>query len=247
LSRRYANPPVIEALCEVYFRGSAWDATVPGTFYQRVRERFPKKGETRDFEIEVGFSPAALSTKAAHPELRSQFSREDGSRMIQLRRDLIVVNQLRPYPHFEEWRPEVVEGVRNYRELANPAGIAQIGVRYLNRIEVPSDTVKMEDYFQLYPEIPAQLGAMHGSFMMRVQIPALHEDHQLIVTFGSATAPQAGGSTAWLLDLYDIVASAEYPQIDAFEKPLDEAHENIERAFESIITDATRALFGEIS
>ena len=31
--RRYQRPPIVEALCEVYFTGSQWDSTVPGLFY----------------------------------------------------------------------------------------------------------------------------------------------------------------------------------------------------------------------
>ncbi len=41
LDRRYRKSPVIEALCEIYFSGSAWDETVPGAFYERWKNEFP--------------------------------------------------------------------------------------------------------------------------------------------------------------------------------------------------------------
>ena len=53
--------------------------------------------------IAVKEGDAAQETKVVAGESRSQFSREDGSQMIQVASDLVVVNQLRPYPAFEEW------------------------------------------------------------------------------------------------------------------------------------------------
>ncbi|RMH08650.1 MAG: hypothetical protein D6704_02710 [Nitrospirae bacterium] len=41
--RRYRKPPVIEALCEIYFAGSSWDETIPGAFYQQIKDDYPKK------------------------------------------------------------------------------------------------------------------------------------------------------------------------------------------------------------
>lgn len=240
MRRRYRNPPVVEALCEVYFDQSKWDTTVPGLFYDRVRDRFPKKRQISDVQIEVSLSPDHLATKADRSQQRSRFSREDGSRMLQVGPDLVVVNQLRPYPQFEEWRPDVLEAVDLYRELASPRSISKVGVRYINRIDIPASQFAMEDYFALYAQIPDQLGGSHGSFMIRVEIPPRNERHRLLVTFGSAPRPQPGPSL--MLDLYDTVAP-DAGTNGAIEACLDQAHENIELAFESIITDTTRALF----
>ncbi|MBI4566163.1 MAG: TIGR04255 family protein [Planctomycetes bacterium] len=53
--RKYRNPPVIEALCEIYFAESAWDDTIPGRFYERVRDRFPSTKQIEIHEAEVSF------------------------------------------------------------------------------------------------------------------------------------------------------------------------------------------------
>lgn len=242
MKRQYLNAPVIEALCEVYFRESEWDTTIPGIFYERVSDEFPNKSERMGVEIELSLAAEVLATRTRHPEPRSQFSRSDGSRMLQIGRDLLVVNQVRPYPHFGKWRPAVLDAVSLYEELAKPKGVERIGMRYINRIEIPGETLEMAEYFGLYPEIPERIGSSHGAFMMRVEVPSVHERHQLMVTFGSAPQ-QTKGSRAFLLDLYDMVVPTT--PIGSVEEYLDEAHENIERLFESIITDSTRTIFGE--
>ncbi len=43
LERSYREPPVVEALCEIYFADSTWDDTVPGTFYEEIKDEFPVK------------------------------------------------------------------------------------------------------------------------------------------------------------------------------------------------------------
>jgi len=45
MGHKYPNPPVIEALCEIYTTGSARDPTAPGLFYERVRDRFHRRGQ----------------------------------------------------------------------------------------------------------------------------------------------------------------------------------------------------------
>ena len=246
MRRRYRNPPVTEALCEVFYRGSEWDLTIPGEFYEHFRERFPKKRQRSEVEIQVQVGPGMPSAFTKPMEPRSQFEQEDGTRLLQVGRDLVVVNQLKPYPSFDEWRPVVLEAAGLYQELARPAAIARIGVRYINQIQVPESAFKMEHYFQLHPEIPAALGPGHGRFMMRVEIPPLHKGHLLVVTFGSA--PSDGESSqALMLDLYDMVTEPGEADVSDLDEHLAEGHDNIERAFESIITDAARELFQEIT
>jgi len=53
--RKYRKPPVVEALCEIYFAGSNWDETVPGRFYDRVKDNFPVKRQR-----EIGQVPTSV-------------------------------------------------------------------------------------------------------------------------------------------------------------------------------------------
>ncbi len=223
---RYPNPPVVEALCEVFLRGSAWDPTVPGLFYERVRANYPKRGQ-----------------QDIPDEPQARFVRDDGSRMIQLARNLLVVNQLQPYPRFEDWRPEVLSALDVYREVATPTGIDRIGLRYINRVSIPAKAADMKEYFRLYPEIPDEFGAGQGAFMVRVEVEAKPANHSLVVTLGSAPPNPEGGS-AFMLDLYETVVPRNGADFDSAASLIDEAHANIERVFENLITDAARALFG---
>lgn len=153
----------------------------------------------------------------------------------------MVVNQLRPYPQFEEWRPEVPRAVDVYRELAKPAGVDRLGLRYINRVVVAETQFPMERYFRIHPQVPRELGASHGPFMLRLDLPASSGEHRLLITFGSA--PSDAGTTAFILDLYDMVGIGPKEGFASLERRIDEAHANVEKAFEGAIIDSARALF----
>jgi uncharacterized protein (TIGR04255 family) len=243
--RHYKQPPIVEALCEIYLAGSRWDLTVPGLFFERVREDYPQKAELAGVGIEVQLRPDQAETRSLPVDSRMRFMKADSSRMLQLTRDLLVVNQLRPYPRYEDWRQEVHRAINIYRELASPAGIDRIGVRYINRINLPGPLVRMEDYFRIYPELPQELGAAHGAFMLNLVLSAA-TPHQLQLTLGTAPAEQPG-SMGFLLDIYDVAALGGRDAFGEVPGLLDQAHANIVHTFENTITAALRSRFGEIT
>jgi len=241
--RRYRKPPVVEALCEIYLTDSVWDDTVPGQFYDWVKQDFPVKRQREIQEGQISFSTAgeaAAGVRRLAPWV--QFVTESEDRMIQLARDLLVVNQLRPYPHFEYWEPAIYSALEVYRELAKPAAVARLGVRYINRVVIPERPLRMQDYFTLYPRLPQEMGDEHGGFLVRVEVPVKANDHTVFVTFASAPTDDPG-EAAFLLDFYDLFQPSEPFALEAIQCPIKTAHENIITVFEGSITDTLRTLF----
>jgi len=242
--RKYKNPPVVEALCEIFFSSSKWDSTLPGLFFDKIKDIYPQKRELEQMGVEVSISREIQGSKVMRGGQRIQFIKEDGSQLIQIEKDLLVVNQLKPYPRFEDWKPVIDNMLNLYVQLTEPQSVRRVGIRYINRIIIPESKFKMEDYFYLYPEVPQSLEAIHGRFMMRLEIPPKHKGHLLVITFGTAPTDSPETSTE-MLDLYDIFALPQPLAISAVDKYIIEAHENIETAFENSITDRTRELFEE--
>ncbi len=244
MGKKYKNPPVVEALCEIFFDGSHWDSTLPGLFFERIKGDYPKKKELEQIGVEVNVSKDIQGSRIMRGNQRIQFIKDDGSQLVQIEKNLLVVNQLRPYPRFEDWKPVIDEMLAIYTDLAKPNNIKRIGIRYINRVTIPSDKFKMEDYFRLYPEVPKSLGAVHGKFMMRLEIPPKNKGHLLVITFGTAPADSPEVS-AEMFDLYNICTMSMPSSLTQVNKCIMESHENIETAFESSITDKARVLFEE--
>jgi len=138
LDRKYEYPPVIEALCEIFFVESEWDETVPGRFYDLVKTDFPIKRQIEVQSAEMEFNRGARVTAGVQTRVpRMQFVSKENDRILQIDKDLLVVNQLRPYPRFRDWRPEIGKALSNYRGLTGTRIISHISLRYINRIEIP--------------------------------------------------------------------------------------------------------------
>jgi uncharacterized protein (TIGR04255 family) len=244
LERRYNRPPVVEALCEVYFSGSHWGPSVDDRFHERVRGEFPQKSQMEQIGFEVQLGPGQAGTRALPVEPRWRLAKEDQSRFLQLSRDLLVVNQLRPYPHYEEWSELAHRSIEAYRQVASPAGVTRLGLRYINRLDIPltAPIVRMEDYFHIYPHIPSSLGDTHGPFMLQLVMIPLRSGHNLTLTLATGP-PQRQGFLSFLLDLYEVVELGGREVFGDLRRWLDDAHENIVNTFENTITAASRELF----
>ena len=241
--RSYRKPPVVEALCEIYFAGSIWDDTIPGAFYERIKHEFPKKQqrEIQQAQITLGQGTASAGVQTLPP--RIQFVSQSGNKMVQVAENLLVVNQLRPYRHFEEWERAVYVALKEYKSAASPQRVSRIGIRYINRIEIPGTRVSMEDYFTIYPQLSKSLGNTHRSFLVRVEVPQADQGHTVLITFGSSEPPQAiGDKLLFMLDLYDIAELNIPPNESEVRAQIRQAHGNVGRAFEDSITDRLRVL-----
>ncbi len=243
MRREYSNPPIMEAACQLIFEGSIWDPTIPGQFYDKIKHTYPLKRAIQKMGLEVNLAGPPTTQFRKEGDLM-RFVNEKEARIVQLSRDLLIVNQQRPYPaSFELWKPAIIEMFEHYRALTAPKRLAGLSLHYLNQIVIPGFQVNLPEYFQVFPRIPQALED-HGNFFLRLEAVPEHLQHKLIITFGSAPSADPGNSPH-ILDIFD---QHEFPDESGFitlAGKLDEAHENIQSAFEHSITDRARALFGK--
>jgi uncharacterized protein (TIGR04255 family) len=127
---KYTNPPIIEALCEFQFLPSQeWDMTLPGLLYQEIKEEFPNKRQQTGVGIQFRPTEKGIEHKVEQAPPRIQFHRKDKTALVQVAPDLLVINQLAPYPAWTTFKPKIAEIFNKYIALANPKGFKRIGLR----------------------------------------------------------------------------------------------------------------------
>jgi uncharacterized protein (TIGR04255 family) len=242
----FENPPLIEVMCEFRFNaGLPWDWTVPGLVYSRVRHDFPDKHEQPAFELEL---PAGVLSPPINNVSRVQFLRKDRSALLQVGPNLLTVNHLRPYPTWQRFRALIAEQLEVYRNVAQPKSIQRIGLRYINRIEVPQlepgIPIEIEHYLIAAPGLPETLkGRTLVNFGQRVEID-IREAKGILVLQSSSVLPESEGNVAFLLDLDFITANGTDTDLADAMLWVERAHARIEEAFLACITAASRRLFG---
>ena len=244
MSRRYKNPPIVEALCEFQFiPGQPWDMTIPGILYEKIKEEFPEKQQPMGFGI--GFQPkeGRIEQKIEMTQ-RMQFLRSDKTALVQVGPDLLVTNHLKPYPTWDIFKPLILRNLEIYREIANPKGFKRIGLRYINKIDFTAKSIELSEYFNYYPFIPTDLPQMHEAFNVRVEIPYEGGHDRLLLTLARAM-PQKPDILSIMLDLDYIMAIPEGLSFDQASDWIEKAHTTVENAFESCITEKSKSLFEE--
>src|SRR4051794_36488673 len=100
---KYPNPPIQEAICEIHF---SVQEPLPQEQLEQLKEvwaaEYPnqKLAEENSLKVEVG--PERVQVDHNPMGHRLVCRSEDGTRLVQLSGRFLAVNQLRPYPGWEE-------------------------------------------------------------------------------------------------------------------------------------------------
>jgi uncharacterized protein (TIGR04255 family) len=258
--RRYENPPVIEAVAR--FRWSepiAWNVTIPGVLLEHLRDLYP--GETKGqailqagmfsgaegAEVGSGLAPGPhagfqLRTGAQ----RILFSDEAGSRMLGVSAEDVSVHGTQPYEGWESLEQRLVDALERVNDaLSNEVPMySQVGLRYINKVEIPHERVRFEDHLTIGLSFPDAFPPNMSAFLERAEMQYPDEDVVLAFTWASTEAPK--GCSAFVLDL-DLVASLPEPvTLEQAREVLRDLKLKEGRAFEALLQDGLREQFVEI-
>ncbi len=246
MTKQYKKPPIIEALCEFQFIPTQpWDLTVPGLVYEKIRENFPQRQQQVGMGIQFKPTEKGIEHMVESTPPRMQFFNKDKTMLIQVGPDLLVVNHLKPYTSWLNFKPTILEQLEIYKDITKPKGFRRISLRYINKIDIKAASVNLEDYFKFYPNIPEDVPQTHTSFISRIEIPYEDNRDQMFLTIGSTT-PEDTETISIVLDLDYILSKPEGITLDRTEAWLENAHSSIEKAFEKCIKGKCRKLFGGV-
>ncbi len=250
--RRYRNPPIEEALCEFHFGPSQdWDLTMPGKLQAALDDQYsgkPREQRTLQMGLHVQQGkPAGL--KYDEGIAKVQLVSREGARMVGIGPDALSIHMLRPYQDasslarggWQEFEPRIATALDAYRKVAAPNGVARIHVRYINKISIPLESARIEEYLKcVHLEIDG-LPERQANFLGRTEY--VYEDEaRLVLAYGLLEF--ASGKVICLLDLDVIWQQDDEPlACDASLEMAGELHERAGVAFETVITDKARELF----
>jgi uncharacterized protein (TIGR04255 family) len=252
MRRRYANPPIIEAVCELRPPAdAAWDLAVPGLVYDRVKQVFPTRDQFLAGEVQVAQAPGGISQRIrAGQRVRFLQPADKGKASVQvgLEPPLLAVNCLPPYPGWEGFRPKIQLALTALTETVDLKTLHRIGLRYVNRIEIPEERVDLDRYFEFRPYLGGQLPQDMGSFIVGCVLPFRDAaDACKIQLTGSEPGSGGAATCAFVLDLDYFVVRPPGVSVGQAMDWVDSAHDRIEELFEGCISDAVRGLLVEVT
>jgi uncharacterized protein (TIGR04255 family) len=211
--------------------------------YERLKKSFPQKEQRMIQEVELMQGPEGLRQQIRTSE-RVMFFTEDKKMLVQVGPRLLVINVLKPYPHWEGFKPHIDMAWKSLQEAIEVQGLERVGLRYINHIELPAQSVELAEYFEFYPYVGQRLPQQMVSFLAGVEFSyADDRDHCRVQL---TPIPGSGGKSLFMLDIdYFLVQPGAVKVIDALAW-VEEAHSRVEEVFEGCITDKLREMFEEV-
>jgi len=244
MSKKYRNPPIMEVVCEFRFPiETPWDITIPGLLYEKVKEKFPHREPRIIQHMEIKQARREVEHKF-HTEERIFFFDSSKKTFIQAGHRILSINRLRPYISWNEFKPNIEKAFTSLLDIVNVKNLQRIGLRYINKIEIPKTSVDLETYFEFRPFLGSKLPQNIVDFIVGCMFAFNNGQDMCKVELKSAV-PDTPEHNAFMLDLDYFLAKPQTVSADQALEWVDDAHDKVEKIFEGCITDELRKIFGE--
>lgn len=241
--REYPNPPIVEVICQVAFaKPVSWSAATPGLLYGRIREEYPAEPKAQS-AIEATFDQKDGDVQVMRGSQRFVYANEEQNRRLVANESCVSVNALRPYENWDSLSRRFRSALDIYKEEVAEFTPKTVSLRYINRIEIPAESIDTAEYFAVPIVTTHQPDARVHGFMSRSQSRSPQTSIATTVTFASVAGHAAEGESAFILDIELEVPTPGDASFERLAELAGELHRWENHEFESSITDKCRELF----
>ncbi|RYD70261.1 MAG: TIGR04255 family protein [Verrucomicrobiaceae bacterium] len=168
------RPPIMEAVLDI-------DCDLPPNLdfgevekqaLEAFGERYPIQRKQFVHEASLRMDSDCPSEFSASQGLAAlQFVTADEKEVVQIRVGGFSYNRMEPYTSFDDYLPEISRCWDEFRRLAAPVQIRKIGLRFINRIPIPTENgvVNLSEYLKVSPNLPDGTGLQFAGFFHQHQ------------------------------------------------------------------------------
>jgi uncharacterized protein (TIGR04255 family) len=242
---KYNNPPIMEAVCEFKFaEDTKWDMTIPGILYSEIQREFPHKGQHLIQQVNILTKDTPAKTQIRKIEL-VKFLNKDKTTLIQIGPRMLSINQLKPYNTWSHFKHHIEYAFNILNQKTELTAPQRIGMRYINRVEVPLKEVDLNDYFEFRPYFGKNMQRNYNSFLVGCIFP-FYEGRDSCKVELTGAVPENNEASAFMLDIDYSLAKPQSIAVDKSLEWIENAHEETSTAFEGCISNPLREIFGEV-
>jgi uncharacterized protein (TIGR04255 family) len=240
----YKKAPITEAVLEFVF-GQSVSQSVVESAARRVETDYPQKDieETAQFQFDAQNKAAQVPAKWSWEGLK--LSSKDRSCALTMRRDRFACIRLAPYDGWDAFRARANEGWTAWKKSAGVLEVKRVGLRYINRIDIPSTAnqlINIEEYLNIGPKMPNLSAEPIISYTVQVSRP-LGVDDCVLTLLSSSVASPLVGFASFAVDI-DVSREVNIPRReDELWALVDRMRVQKNRIFEECITAKSRTLF----
>jgi uncharacterized protein (TIGR04255 family) len=235
----YTKPPIIEAVIEVRFADTLNQKQLD-TLLAKKKTKFAAQ-QLQDIDIKI--NNATLSASAEKKSIWYKLiDNDDVSNIVQIKSNALSISRL---PLYEGWEILLEKFKTSYDWYTHKKfkPLSRIGVRYINRIDIPltNGKIELEDYFNIFPHVPKENFPDLNRFLMQT-VSQIEGDRILTINVHS--------TENILLNHVSIVFDIDVSQTDNLPinstklyKVLDEIRVQKDGFFENLLKKKCKELF----
>ena len=241
----FSNAPITEALLDIQVElAPNIDLKVLLSCHNDIIDEYPNKENriqwTSGIELELGKDPV-FTTNGGHDGYI--FTSIDEKLMVQTRLNGFTYNMLKPYTHWEDFVSKAKNHWNQYVEVAKPLKITRIGLRYVNRLEIPLPLKDFKEYILTVPDIAPNIPPGLSDFFMRLVVPNPQATSTAIITETIDTQSLTDQIMPLILDIDVFQNLSETVINNDIWNLFEEMHEFKNVIFFNSITDKGKELF----
>lgn len=240
-SPQYAHAPITEAVIHFAIEGSVSVAE-----QEKIANQLKKHYTRSQPQAQFTFAIDTVAGKIGVDQRPEGFrlSSDDQTDIVLLQPAGLVISRLAPYPGWEDFKARAISVFSDWRKIAGFKRINRIGLRYINRLDIPRagrEFIVPKEYLNVYPHVPTLGGDMTG-YVTQITMPASTPPWNCSITSTVVLPPPLIDHLSLLLDI-DVFCQDEIPvKSEDIWAAVDIARLVKNDIFERCITQATRDL-----
>ncbi len=242
VQKHYSKAPIVEAAIDLHCK-SANEQSMDTL--ERVRELLVAEYPIREdlIELRAQIAPGTgITSEQKATGFRALTS--ERTRVAGIGLERFTFSWLAPYDRWESLRDEAFRIWGLYSSITNPVNVTRVGVRFINRLDLPNKDgvgVELDQYLRTAPRIAPELPQRLESFFLRFQMLIAGDPPANLTITETGVAPFSPDVVSVLLDI-DAFAQGLAVTAEAAWEIIERLRHQKNAAFECSITDATREL-----
>jgi uncharacterized protein (TIGR04255 family) len=233
----------LEALCEFVFSDEPLEFSLVETKLQEaVKDLLPDRVEKKNFSVIIKQIEGSFNSESLESGGLIQFSDPIGNRMIQIGSKLLAINQLKPYTSWDDFFPFTMTMLNKYLAISKQQSLTKATIRYINRIDIPSDGITIGDYFKLGITTPNSLSKNIVNFALKTDHLYNSQNDCLQLSLNIVPGPN-DQTVSFVFDTNYFILKPQSNALAQIEDWLNKGHDLLDQVFDECLTEKCKNLF----
>lgn len=153
--QNYSRPPITEAVIQIRTTNPIALEKLKKIANKLKRNHYPNLNQRNNLNVNVKQDKNDLNAEIGQEFGDYHLASDDQADIVILHQNSILISRLAPYLGWESFYERFISVWKIWKEIVKSQEISRIGIRYINRIDIPigeSSKIDIEEYLNFYPK-----------------------------------------------------------------------------------------------